>query len=69
MSGINLPSTGQCKWAEGDSGSYYFPCKKPRGDGSYCEYHRTLVYETPEQRKARAEQARIANAQAKRLAA
>ncbi|MTI17816.1 hypothetical protein E1162_11260 [Rhodobacteraceae bacterium RKSG542] len=69
MSGINLPSTTQCKWAEGESGNYTFPCKNPRGDGSYCEYHAAIVYETPEQRKARAEQARAANNAAKRIAA
>ncbi|KZK87375.1 hypothetical protein PsW64_00687 [Pseudovibrio sp. W64] len=66
-----MPKAGQCKWTEGDSGSYTFPCKNRAENGSYCDHHRTIVYETPEQRKARAEEMRAANAAAnkKRLAA
>ncbi|WP_068311431.1 hypothetical protein [Polycladidibacter hongkongensis] len=52
-----MPRAGQCKWTEGDSGSYCFPCtNKAVEGGSYCEDHRKIVYETPEQRKKRAEQ-------------
>ncbi|SDR23634.1 hypothetical protein [Pseudovibrio sp. Tun.PSC04-5.I4] len=71
MKAPTMPKTGQCKWTEGDSGSYTFPCPNLAENGSYCDHHRSIVYETPEQRKARAEEMRAANAAAnkKRLAA
>ncbi|WP_068085091.1 hypothetical protein [Polycladidibacter stylochi] len=57
MIGQIMPKPGQCKWTEGDSGSYHFPCQNKASEGgSYCDYHRSIVYETPEQRKKRAEQ-------------
>ncbi|MEJ8475191.1 hypothetical protein [Roseibium algae] len=52
MSDLSLPRPGCCKWAEGDSGSYFFPCSNRVEQGvSYCDDHRSIVYIPPEERR------------------
>lgn len=64
---LSLPRPGRCKWAEGDSGNYTFPCNVRVESGtSYCTDHRALVYMPPEERR----RSRSASAPAfKRIAA
>ncbi|MDD7909765.1 hypothetical protein PUV47_07525 [Pseudovibrio exalbescens] len=59
MTAMTMPRPGQCKWTEGDSGNYSFPCTNKAENGSYCAHHRTIVYETPEQRKSRSAQTKF----------
>lgn len=52
MTTTSLPRSGQCKWAEGTGGNYYFPCKNRVVPGvSYCDEHHALVYISPEERR------------------
>lgn len=49
---LSLPRPGRCKWAEGDTGNYTFPCNQRVDAGvSYCTDHRALVYMPPEERR------------------
>ncbi|WP_417688425.1 hypothetical protein [Roseibium sp.] len=52
MDTLSLPRPGCCKWAEGDAGSYTFPCSNRVEPGvSYCDDHRSIVYIPPEERR------------------
>ncbi len=52
MIDLSLPRPGRCKWAEGDSGNYTFPCNNRVESGvSYCDTHRAIVYIPPEERR------------------
>lgn len=52
MDKLSLPRPGCCKWAEGDSGNYTFPCNARVEAGvSYCADHAAIVYIPPEERR------------------
>ena len=68
MTAQKLPRAGQCKWAEGTGGNYYFPCQNRVEAGiSYCAEHHALVYISPEERRRQRENSQVS--QQRRIAA